>query len=111
MTHRITFVATEELAGFLEQEAERRMTTISSVAQQLLAETYLREFSGTDSAITAEDGVVEVLRRHHDKVDFLGVEAKHPWRVKLPDDFRWERNYDYFDERGRAAAALRRWYE
>jgi hypothetical protein len=43
MGKTITFVATEELADWLEREADRRMTTISSTAQQLLAEKYRSE--------------------------------------------------------------------
>lgn len=40
MSKTISFVATDELAEWLEEESERRMTTISSTAQQLLAEKY-----------------------------------------------------------------------
>jgi hypothetical protein len=38
MSKTISFVATDELAEYLEAEAERRMTSISSTAQMLLAE-------------------------------------------------------------------------
>lgn len=36
----ISFVAREELAEWIEEEADHRMTTVSSAAQQLLAEKY-----------------------------------------------------------------------
>jgi len=38
MSRTVSFRASEELDDFLEQEAERRMTTKSTVAQMLLAE-------------------------------------------------------------------------
>lgn len=38
MSKTISFVAKDELAEYLEAEAERRMATISSTAQMLLAE-------------------------------------------------------------------------
>lgn len=110
MTQRITFVATEELAAFLEREAERRLTTKSSVAQQLLAETYLREFTDNDSATGDADEEVELIRKYEDSVDF-DMKRKFPWRVTLPDDFPWERKYDYFKNREETASALRRLYE
>lgn len=110
MSKRVTFVVTDELAAFLEQEAERRLTTVSSVTQQLLAETYLLNFDGTESAIEDADSDVSLIRDYSEKVDF-DMERKHPWRVTLPDDFPWERNYDYYDTRAQAASALRRLYE
>jgi len=40
MGKTISFVATDELAEWIEEESERRMTSVSSTAQQLLAERY-----------------------------------------------------------------------
>lgn len=107
---RITFVATGELAAFLDKEAQRRLTTVSSAAQQLLSESYLRDHPASGSA-TSVDSELEVLQRHSDKIDFRGLESKHPFRVELPDGFEWGRNYEYFEEREAAAKALKRWYE
>lgn len=53
MSKTISFVATEKLAEWLEEESERRMTTISSTAQQLLAEKY-REEQGEENSSTRE---------------------------------------------------------
>lgn len=47
MSQTISFVASDELADFLEREAEKRMTTVSSTAQMLLAEK-VREMDGSD---------------------------------------------------------------
>lgn len=46
MSKTISFVATDELAEWIEGESHRRMTTVSSAAQQLLAETYRAEQGG-----------------------------------------------------------------
>lgn len=43
MAKTISFVATDKLAEWIEEESERRMTTVSSTAQQLLAEKYREE--------------------------------------------------------------------
>lgn len=50
MSKTISFVATDKLAEWLEEESERRMTTISSTAQQLLAEKYRAEQSTSNDS-------------------------------------------------------------
>jgi hypothetical protein len=42
MTKTVSFVARDELAEWLEQEAEEQMTSISAVCQQVVAEEYRR---------------------------------------------------------------------
>jgi PAS domain-containing protein len=39
----VSFVAREELVDWLEEEADRRMTTLSSAVQQIMAEKYREE--------------------------------------------------------------------
>ncbi|MFB6196818.1 MAG: hypothetical protein ABEI52_00920 [Halobacteriaceae archaeon] len=57
MSKTISFVASDKLAEWLEEESERRMTTISSTAQQLLAEKYRQdEASGGSGEREAEQG-------------------------------------------------------
>ena len=70
----ISFVATEELAEWIEQESDRRMTTVSSAAQQLLAEKYRAEQesdgraeASQNGSAGAEDTQPEALKRHSDK--------------------------------------------
>jgi len=57
MTVTISFRVSEELEDFLEKEAERRMTTKSTVAQMLLAEKVkeIREESGTNGTGNGEE--------------------------------------------------------
>lgn len=60
MTTTVTFRCTNELEEFLEQEAERRMTTKSSVAQMLLAEKFREiqeERAGGDVQTGSDEGV------------------------------------------------------
>ena len=42
MTKTVSFVAKDELAEWLEQEAEDQMTSISAVCQQMVAKEYRR---------------------------------------------------------------------
>lgn len=56
MSKTISFVATDELAEWIEGESHRRMTTVSSAAQQLLAETYRAEQGGAETAKPAPSG-------------------------------------------------------
>lgn len=107
---RITFVATDELAEFLEYEAEQRLATVSSTAQQLLVESFLRDHA-TNESTRAIDSQLDLLHRHSDKIDYRGIDAKHPYRVELPERIEWGRKYEYYDDREAAAKALKRWYE
>lgn len=52
----ISFVATDELAEILEEEAQRRMTSVSSAAQQLLAERVRELDRGEDRESTSDSG-------------------------------------------------------
>ena len=54
MSRTVSFRASEELDDFLEQEAERRMTTKSTAAQMLLAEK-VRELQDKRSADPGSD--------------------------------------------------------
>jgi len=55
MSRTVSFRCSEELDEFLEQEAERRMTTKSTVAQLLLAEK-VREMEGGDTGNGGDTG-------------------------------------------------------
>lgn len=62
MSRTVSFRASEELDEFLEQEAERRMTTKSTVSQMLLAERVrqIQEERGEDETADAvEDDLPE----------------------------------------------------
>jgi hypothetical protein len=109
-SHRITFVAPGELAKFLEYEAEQRLATISSTAQQLLSEAYLRDHAASESTRSV-DAQLSLIAKHSDKIDYRGVNVKHPYRVELPEKMNWGRKYEYYNERTAAAKALKRWYE
>lgn len=84
MSRTVSFRASEELDEFLEEEAERRMTTKSTVAQMLLAER-VRLLQAERRGILAEseseepepegegadgsgdNGEPAILERHRDK--------------------------------------------
>jgi hypothetical protein len=83
MTKTISFVASEELAEWLEEEAEKRMTTVSTTAQMLLAERY-QEMAEPDvpenreerldtrreEIVDLEDPQADVWRLEFEKQDF-----------------------------------------
>jgi polyphosphate kinase len=60
MSRTVSFRASEELDDFLEQEAERRMTTKSTAAQMLLAEK-VRELQDERSAEPESEQVSEPI--------------------------------------------------
>lgn len=126
MSETVSFRCSGELVKFLEQEAERRMTTKSQVAQTLLAEK-AREMKGEDTGngvSTGEDREEEagasdgqrkdVFERHPDAwyVPDSAFEERS-YAVRIPDDAgvtdEGEPRY-YKTERG-AAEGLRRFYE
>ena len=59
MTKTVSFVARDELAEWLEQEAEDQMTSISAVCQQVVAEEYRRrrgkEYTGDENDATGHE--------------------------------------------------------
>lgn len=119
MSKTISFVASDELAEFLEQESERRMTTISSTAQMLLAEK-AREMGGVgqpegdkpDSG-GGDENSDDALDRHPN-VWYHPDSEKHEYAVR-PPGFREpgepEESTKYYKTRDGAATRIRRWYE
>lgn len=116
MGKTISFVATEKLAEWLEEESERRMTTVSSTAQQLLAEKYREEQQGEDTAtrdapdpenedVGEEEPEPDALDRNPDKW-YRPDSNQHNYAVSLPDSDR-----KYYKTREGAAKRIRREYE
>lgn len=71
MSKTISFVASDELAEFLEKESDRRMTTISSTAQMLLAEHVrgLRDDRAAAESETNYDGSEEREESSNERSD------------------------------------------
>lgn len=116
MSKTISFVATDKLAEWLEEESERRMTTISSTAQQLLAEKY-REEQGEENSSTREvsessieesredDPEPDVFERHPDAW-YEPASEKHDFAVYTQEGGR-----KYYKTRRGAAQRLKTEYE
>ena len=96
MSKTVSFRASEELDDFLEQEAERRMTTKSTVAQMLLAER-VRQLQGErsdesdESSETAQseveepgESLPEVFDQHRDHW-YRPDSEKYKFAVRVPD--------------------------
>lgn len=108
MSKTISFVASDELAEFLEEESERRMTTVSSTAQMLLAEK-VREMNEESGQSDADKGGSEpskpaVFDRYPDK--WYRPDGKHNYAVRTPDG-----DTKYYKTQSGAAKRLRRDYE
>lgn len=95
----VSFVATQELADWLQEQSETRMTTVSSAAQQLLVEKY-REEKG-ERSVEGDQDVFERYAAHWEKPD----SKKYDFRVDTPDGDR-----RYYKTRDGAAKALRGFY-
>ena len=118
MSKTISFVASDELAEYLEEESERRMTTVSSTAQMLLAEkaretggvpTESRESTAGPSDGTQWESISDECPDGWYEPDSL----KHDFAVEVPEDADVSDSGDvryYKTERG-AAKGLSRWYE
>ena len=118
MSRTVSFRASEELDDFLEQEAERRMTTKSTVAQMLLAER-VRELQGARSGDDEESeqsesgeveqvgrGLPEVFDRHDDHW-YRPDSDKYQFTVRLPDSD----DRKYYKTQDNAAKRLRKEYD
>jgi len=120
----ISFVATDKLADWLEEESEKRMTSVSSTVQQLLAEMYRCE-NVTETEETAQQDtseVVEMAEQPDEGGDspfdahpdgWYEPGGQYDYAVYVPSDADI---YDagqtrYYKTRHGAAEALRRWYE
>ena len=55
----ISFVAKDELVEWLEEESEKRMTSMSSTVQQLLAERYREEVRSRENGGSGETALDE----------------------------------------------------
>jgi tyrosyl-tRNA synthetase len=112
MSKTISFVASDELAEYLEEESERRMTTVSSTAQMLLAEKYRAEQGGAEAAKPASEPSKDVFDRNPDAW-YHPNSQKHDYAVNVPDDagVHDEGKTRYFKTRGGARKAIKRWYE
>jgi hypothetical protein len=110
MSKTISFVASDELADYLEEEAERRMTTVSSTAQMLLAEhvSEVEQTQKTDSEARTDS----ILERHPDAW-YEPDSLENDYAVYVPDDagVHDEGKTRYFKTEGGASDALKRWYE
>lgn len=119
MSQTISFVASDELAEYLENEAERRYTTVSSTAQMLLAEKVREEQdkdSGveTDKPASAGDSATEgdVFERYPDAW-YRPNSEKNNYAVTVPESVdRYDSGEQrYYKTAQGARQALRRWYE
>lgn len=112
MSKTISFVASDQLAEFLEDEAERRMTTISSTAQMLLAEKVREMEGGGDGGESgwseyksgSEGSEGGIFDRHPDK--WYRPDGEHEYAVRQKDD-----RTKYYKTRNGAAKRLRMEYE
>jgi len=133
MSETISFVASDELADFLEEEAERQMTTVSSTAQRLLAEKVREDRRSYGKPDVPEDAKTDRERLQEleesgflddgsDEGDVLDQfpdawyrpnSEKHDYAVDVPEDAGVydEGKRRYFKTRGGAAQAITRWYE
>lgn len=117
MSRTVSFRASEELDEFLEQEAERRMTTKSTAAQMLLAER-VRQLQGDDdgddetdqsdsgASHQSDSGLPEVFERHKSKW-YRPESQKNNFAVRLPED----RGTKYYKTQDGAASRLRKEFD
>jgi len=93
MSRTVSFRCAEELDEYLEKEAERRMTTKSTVAQMLLTERVKQLKEERSEAVEDDAGTPEeegssvsgALERHPDKW-YRPDGEKYEYAVRMPGD-------------------------
>lgn len=104
----ISFVATDELAEWLENESENRMTTISSAAQQLLVEKYREQQNeGAEASQGGSAGADDLGAVFEENEDawYIPDSDEYQYAVYDPDDRR-----RYYKTKSSAAEAIERWH-
>jgi predicted DNA-binding protein len=120
MSRTVSFRCSEELDEFLEAEAERRMTTKSTIAQMIVAD-YAQESDLSLLSETGESGRQETLEGVNESKDALDRNpdawyepgGKYDYAVHVPKgagttDAGTAR---YYKTRSGAADGVERWYE
>ena len=117
MSKTISFVASDELAKYLEEESERRLTTVSSTAQMLLAEK-VREMGdvSAESEVSNndnDDAQAESILEEYPMGGYEPDSDKYDFAVNVPEDADVSDSGDtrYYQTEDGAAEALRRWHE
>jgi hypothetical protein len=122
MSKTISFVASDELAKYLEEESERRLTTVSSTAQMLLAEK-VREMGDVsaeseefDSGGSNGDAHGTPQRRAiFDESNgwYEPDSDKYNFAVRVPEDadVSDRGGLRYYKTEDEAAKAITRWHE
>ena len=122
MSKTISFVASDELAKYLEEESERRLTTVSSTAQMLLAEK-VREMGDVsaeseefDSGGSNGDAQGRPQRRPiFDESNgwYEPDSDKYNFAVRVPEDadVSDRGGLRYYKTEDEAAKAITRWHE
>ena len=110
MSRTVSFRASEDLDEFLEEEAERRMTTKSTVAQMLVAERAQRlrgDLRDPDEGPGAESEVVQaIFKRHPDKWHVPDSDEGYEYAVRTTDG-----KLKYYKTADGAASRLSEEYE
>jgi len=117
MSKTVSFVAREELAEWLESEAEDRMKTMSSLVQEIVADEYRRQ-KGEDTDKPGDTGgLPSELQRppfsEHERAWYIPntQEPDHVVAVRIPESAFPNEDRRYYKTFSGAAKALRRWYE
>ena len=125
MSKTISFVASDELAKYLQEESERRLTTVSSTAQMLLAEK-VREMGdvSTESEAFDDEGSSGSNGDAHGRPQRRAIfdesdgwyepdSDKYNFAVRVPEDadVSDRGGLRYYKTEDEAAKAITRWHE
>ena len=120
MSRTVSFRASEELDEYLEQEAERRLTTKSTVVQMIVAEHFQEvkgeqqeggteeeestnppeeEDSDTQEDSQEEEGKPAVFQKHGDKWYVPDSQKGYNYAVRCPDQTRYYKTQDGAENR------------
>ena len=106
MSKTVSFRASEELDEFLEEEAERRMTTKSTVAQMLVAERVRELKGGAPDLANGSEVAQGIFKRYSDKWYTPDSDKGYEYAVRLKDG-----DVKYYKTADGAAGRLSKEYE
>lgn len=117
MSKTVSFVARQELAEWLESEAEEQMKTKSSLVQEIVADEYRRQQGEETGKSPDMGGLPDELQQspftEHERAWYIPntQEPDHVVAVRIPESAVANEDRRYYKTYSGAAKALRRWYE
>ena len=85
----ISFVASDDLAEWLEEESDKRMTSMSSTVQQLLAEMYRERAREEEQSDIQSDGETETVDSDDEEQTVDDEDNRYEYEILEEQSDKW----------------------